>query len=218
MKKKTGKRLILAGVACALLMAAACCYAIFCDNGRLITPMDFSQYQFRLQDLPMLLSFLAVAAYFLVLLFLLARAGLRKPREPITRKINPKLGWLGLFGFFGFLGFYTYPMDGSIFPFTFFLFFGFFGFFYEGKMSNTFMDERYWENQIKAQHTANKITLTIIFLAALFLGQGRLIGSLEYTLIALVVIIALSFALDIFLSQYLLYRWDQKERDEDKED
>ena len=97
MKKKTGKRLILAGVACALLMAAACCYAILCDNGRLIAPMDFSQYPFRLQDLPMLLSFLAVAAYFLVLLFLLARAGLRKPREPITRKINPKLGWLGLF-------------------------------------------------------------------------------------------------------------------------
>ena len=56
-------------------------------------------------------------------------------------------------------------------------------------------------------------------LCALLEKEGiRRDGSLEYTLIALVVIIALSFALDIFLSQYLLYRWDQKERDEDKED
>lgn len=50
-----------------------------------------------------------------------------------TRRLNPKLGLLGFFGFLGFIG-------GA---WTRFVFFGFFGFFYEGKMSNTLMDERF---------------------------------------------------------------------------
>ena len=81
-----------------------------------------------------------------------------------TRTVNPKLGFLGLFGFAGFLGFWTYRVDQTIFPFVFFLFFGFFGFFYEGKMSNTLIDERYKENKMRAQSTANKTALSIIFL------------------------------------------------------
>jgi hypothetical protein len=39
-------------------------------------------------------------------------------------------------------------------------------------MSRTFMDERYQENKIKVHMTANKISLTIIFLAAIVMGQG----------------------------------------------
>lgn len=81
-----------------------------------------------------------------------------------TRTVNPKLGFLGLFGFAGFLGFWTYRVDQTIFPFVFFVFFGFFGFFYEGKMSNTLIDERYKENKMRAQSTANKTALSIIFL------------------------------------------------------
>ena len=81
-----------------------------------------------------------------------------------TRTVNPKLGFLGLFGFAGFLGFWTYRVDQTIFPFVFFMFFGFFGFFYEGKMSNTLIDERYKENKMRAQSTANKTALSIIFL------------------------------------------------------
>ena len=67
-------------------------------------------------------------------------------------------------------------MDKTIFPFVFFMFFGFFGFFYEGKMSNTYIDERYKENKMKAGMTANRIALTIIFLAVLILGQGKFMG------------------------------------------
>lgn len=81
-----------------------------------------------------------------------------------TRTVNPKLGFLGLFGFAGFLGFWTYRVDQTIFPFVFFVFFGFFGFFYERKMSNTLIDERYKENKMRAQSTANKTALSIIFL------------------------------------------------------
>lgn len=100
----------------------------------------------------------------------------------------------------------------------FFMFFGFFGFFYEGKMSNTFMDERYKENKIKAHMTANKIALAIIFVSILFLGQGKLIGNLEYTLIALIIVVALSIALEMFLSEYLLYRYDHDEQFDESEE
>ena len=36
-------------------------------------------------------------------------------------------------------------------------------------------------------------------------------GCLEYTLIALVIVIALSIALELFLSEYLLYHYDHDE-------
>ena len=132
-----------------------------------------------------------------------------------TRTINPKLGFLGLLGFAGFLGFWTYSVDKTIFPFVFFLFFGFF---YEGKMSNTLIDERYKENKMKAQSVANKTSLSIIFLAILILGQGKLMDNLEYTLIALVIVIALSIALEIFLSEYLLYHYDNDEQFDESEE
>ena len=135
-----------------------------------------------------------------------------------TRTINPKLGFLGLLGFAGFLGFWTYSVDKTIFPFVFFLFFGFFGFFYEGKMSNTLLDERFKENKMKAQSVANKTSLTIIFLAILILGQGKLMDNLEYTLIALVIVIALSIALEIFLGEYLLYHYDNDEQFDESEE
>ena len=40
--------------------------------------------------------------------------------------------------------------------------------------------------------------------------QGRFLGKLDYTLIALVIIISCAFAIDIFLSEYLLYRYDHE--------
>lgn len=56
------------------------------------------------------------------------------------------------------------PRRPDHFPLRVFVFFGFFGFFYEGKMSNTLIDERYKENKMRAQSTANKTALSIIFL------------------------------------------------------
>ena len=174
--------------------------------------MDLSEYVFRVQDLPMIISGILITLYVLYLFALLVKAIVTKKKNErtsqSTRLVNPKLGFLGFIGFTGVLGFWTYSIDKTIFPFIFFMFFGFFGFFYEGKMSHTFMDERYKENKLKAHTTANKTALAIIFLALLILGQGKLMGNLEYTLIALIIVIALSIALEVFLNEYLLYRYD----------
>ena len=98
------------------------------------------------------------------------------------------------------------------------MFFGFFGFFYEGKLSNTLMDERYRENQMRARSVASQTALSIIFLATLILGQGRLIGNLEHAFVAYVSVVSLAFALELFLSEFLLYRYDHDELPGESED
>ncbi len=223
MKKNSKRTLIILGVLCALSAALSAWQSITFNNSRLVVPMDFSEYTFRLADLPMILSICFFALYILCLFILLIRAANRKKTGPkstggmapkmaameITRSINPKLGFLGFTGFLGFLGFWSYHVDKSVSPFVFFLFFGFFGFFYEGKMSGTLMDERFKENQIKARLAADKVSISIIFLSILVCGQGKLMGNLEYTLIAILIAITLSLALGQFLSEYLLYRYDR---------
>lgn len=222
MKKVNTKLVISCGAACALLMGASSWHAVKFNHSRLVAPMDFSQYTFQPQDLPMIISIALVILYVLYLFGLLARAIITNKHQTaaaqFTRTMNPKLGYLGFLGFAGLLGFWTYHMDKTIFPFVFFMFFGFFGFFYEGKMSNTFMDERYRENKMKAHMAANKIALSIIFVAMLILGQGKLMGNLEYTLIALITVVAFSIALELFLSEYLLYRYDHDQQFEGSEE
>ena len=163
----------------------------------------------------MLAAILVFVAYIVYLVLLLVRAVLsnrnRARNTQVTRAVDPRLGFLGFLGLLGFGGFWTYLVNGAIFPFVFFLFFGFFGFFYEGKLSNTFMDERYRENRMRASLAANRTALAIIFLATLLLGQGRFLGNLEHTLIAYVIVVSLALALDLFLSEFLLYHYDHDE-------
>ena len=222
MKKNRTRLTIFFGVICILLVAVSSWYTITFNDSRFIVPMELSQYVFRVQDLPMIISGTFLTLYILYLFVLLIRIIIENKRKEITeqstRVLNPKLGFLGLFGFIGFMGFWTYKVDKTIFPFIFFMFFGFFGFFYEGKMSNTFIDERYMENKIKAHMTANKTALSIIFLAVLFLGQGKLMGNLEYTLIAFIIVVSLSIALEVFLSEYLLYHYDHDEQSDESEE
>lgn len=127
-----------------------------------------------------------------------------------TRKLNPKLGFLGFFGFLGFL-----DLPGSWLRF---LFFGFFGFFYEAKMSDTLMDERFRENKNKAQLMALKISFAVIIIALLFLSLGEYFNfmSIEYLYRAAQIMISLSIALAVFLSEYLLYRYDHDEYSADE--
>lgn len=75
-------------------------------------------------------------------------------------------------------------------------------------MSGTFMDERFRENAAHAQLTAYKTTFSITFLALILLCRGKLFGSLEYTLIAVIIVLSLALACGLFLSEYLLYRYD----------
>ena len=65
---------------------------------------------------------------------------------------------------------------------------------------------------------ANRTALSIIFLATLILGQGRLMGGLEHTFIAYVSVVSLALALDLFLSEFLLYRYDHDDPAPDSED
>ena len=197
-------------------------YAITFNDSRLVVPMDFKNYVFEIRDLPMIVSVSLTCVYLValfVMLFIHAGKKQRQAEETgITRKINPKLGCLGVLGFLGFAGFWTYSVDGTVFPFAFFLFFGFFGFYYEGKMSGTFMDERFRENIACAKLKAYKITFGVMLIALIILCQGKLFGNLEYTLIASIITLSLALALGIFLSEYLLYRYDHDDQAEEGEE
>lgn len=216
MKKNKVKNWIGCGVFCVLCLLISSWYAVNFNDSRLVVPMNFDSYEFHIKDLPMIVSILFVCIYafaLLIMFFINTRKEQRQmERTNTTRKLNPKLGFLGLLGFVGFLGFWTYYINGSVFPFAFFLFFGFFGFYYEGKMSGTFMDERFRENAILAQLKAYKITFAIILISLIIFCQGKLWGNLEYTLIAIIIVLSLALAIEIFLSEYLLYRYDHDDQ------
>lgn len=214
-KSKTGIW-IGGGIFCVLLIVIASWYAVTFNESRLVVPMEFANYTFRVKDLPMIAAVLLGCMYCLSLAVMLILSIVKNRRKTVmtntTRSLNPGLGFLGLLGFLGFTGFWTYSVDGSMFPFVFFMFFGFLGFYYEGKMSGTFMDERFRENAARAQLKAYKITFSIIFIALAVFCRGNAFGKVEYTMIAFVIVLSLTLALGIFLSEYLLYRYDYDDR------
>ena len=150
MKNKKSRWLVplLSIGVCVLVSLLAAWSDLTYNSGRLVYPMD-SSYSFQPSDIPMLLALTLDAFCALTLLTLILREAIfRRRREAErrrTRQLNPRLGFLGLFGFCGFLGFLPISELSTYTPFVFFLFFGFFGFFYEGRMSNTLMDERFQE-------------------------------------------------------------------------
>lgn len=222
MKKNKVKLWAGCGIFCIAAMVLSTWYAVTFNDSRLVVPMDFGSYSFIPQDLPMLLSVFLFGLYALALCFLLVRSIRKNKRDTTrtnrTRRVHPRLGFLGLLGFLGFAGFWAYPATGDVSPFLFFLFFGFFGFFYEGKMSGTLMDERFRENAARAQLITYRTTFSITLLALLILCQGKLLGSLEYTLIATIIVLSLTLALGIFLPEYLLYCYDHDDRIEEGEE
>lgn len=80
------------------------------------------------------------------------------------------------------------------------------------------MDERFRENAAKANLKASNLTFSIIFIALIMLGQGKLFGSLEYTFIAVTITLSLALGLRTFLSEYLLYRYDHDDQAEESEE
>ncbi len=132
-----------------------------------------------------------------------------------TRRINPKLGFLGFLGFAGFLGIWSYQASHDTFPFVFFVFFGFFGFFFEGKMSNVLMDERYLENQVKAQLTAFRVGCVLSFLTLFAISRDHPFTTDSSKLVFVTVALSLSLAIVGFLMEFLLYYYDSKDACED---
>ena len=219
MKKNQVKIWVGCGIFCIAAVLLSIWYAVTFNGSRLVAPMDFGSYSFNTKDLPMILSISLTCVYALAL-FIQLFTSIGKSKKDIaktnmTHRVNPKLGFLGLLGFLGFAGFWSYPARGDFSPFVFFLFFGLFGFFYEGKMSGIFMDERFRENAARAQLNTYKITFSITLIALVILCQGRLFGSLEYTLIATIIVLSLTLALGIFLPEYLLYRYDHDDQMEE---
>lgn len=215
---KRNKLMIGLGIICLLLSAISSWYAVNYNEARLVAPMDFSEYSFRVQDLPMIFSVTLLILYFFAVMILIirtTRANRKAAQEKqVTRRVNSKWGLMGFFGFLGFAGFWSYSMDKAVYPFVFFIFFGFFGFFFEGRMSNTFIDERYKENKQKADLAALKIGFGIIYMIVFaigFLGHGRLMENLDYVLIAVIILLAFTIGLTMFLSEYLLYRYDHED-------
>ncbi|MDE7178432.1 MAG: DUF3796 domain-containing protein [Lachnospiraceae bacterium] len=196
-------KIVMPGILCIFFLAASIWYSVRYNESRLIVPTDLETYQFSPKDLPMMCSIVMTIVYGCYLLVCVRKTGIQQKKNVLktnrTRKLNPKLGLLGFLGFLGFTEGWAY-----------FVFWGFFGFFYEAKMSDTLMDERFRENKIKAQLMALKAAFGVIIAAFLFLDLGEyfMIMSIEHLLVGGQILIALSIALAIFLSEYLLYRYD----------
>lgn len=83
-------------------------------------------------------------------------------------------------------------------------------------MSNTLMDERFRENKNRAQLMALKAAFTVIIIALFFILVGESFMGIESLFNMVYILIALSIALAIFLSEYLLYRYDHDEYSSDE--
>ena len=214
MNKKSMFRWLTAGGAVLLIVLLSCAYSIVENESRLVAPMDFSTYQFRIQDLPMLIAIPLLIVYILALivrLFLALKQQRLQDQPGYTRRVDPRFGLFGFFGFLGFLGFYSYASQRVIFPFFFFVFFGFFGFYYEGKMSGTLAVEMFEEHRVKAQLKAYKVGMSLIFAILWLVGFGLFNRQLDYAAIYLTIGISLAYAVTLFLSEYLLYRYEHQE-------
>lgn len=199
MKHSTLKNIVLPGIFCAACLGASVWYSVVFNHSRLIAPTDFSTYVFRVQDLPLMLACILCAAYLIWLFVRGFQHAQQQKSSATTRTIDPR------FGFWGCWASGSTRRPGKFFPLRSFCSLAFSGSFFEGKMSHTLMDERYTENRAKAQLTAAKTALSIIFVAVILLAQGR--GG-DAVLIALLIVLSLTLALYLFLSEYLLYRYD----------
>ena len=188
------KRLVIGAVVCALCLAAACTQAVLFNDARWVEPMDLSTYTYQPGDLPML-------------------AARRAPNDTpgYTRRLSPWWGLCGVFGFIGFLGFWTWPTTGEIFPFVFFIFFGMSGLYFEGKLSHTMADEMYWEHKRAADAKAYKIGFQLLFVVLWLAGLGLFSRRVEWCAVFMLIACSLIYALVLFLSSYLLYRYERGE-------
>ena len=184
--KKNWKGILLIGVVLAEVLAVG--FDMVFNEGRIVQPVDLDTYVFRGTDLPLIA---ATAALVCCVLFLMIRSLVINFRnggtaeKGVTRKLSPKFGWLGFFGFFGF--------------------------FYEAKMSCTLMDERFKEEQSRAQLVSYKTGFGLLWAVAWFVGlTGGRIG-IDHVALIFSVASSLIIGLVLFLNSYLLYKYDTEE-------
>ena len=78
MNRKSMTRWLIAGGLVLAVMLASCAYSVLYNESRWVAPMDLSTYQFRIQDLPMLIAVPLFAVYILGLGFRLFQAARRQ--------------------------------------------------------------------------------------------------------------------------------------------
>lgn len=213
MNKKKMKNLILGGSIIILMLFASVGYSVLFNDSRLVEPTNLSTYSFIIQDTPMLVSGLLLFGYVIYLVIEITKVLFKQKTIDTnhTRIISSKLGYLGFFGFLGFLGFWTFSIDKTIFPFFFFVFFGFSSFFYEGKLSNVLKDELFKENETKATIQSYKTGFTLMFIMIWLIGMGLFKRNTEWAAIFMIITVSCIYALILFLSKYLLYKYETQD-------
>ncbi|RGS69247.1 DUF3796 domain-containing protein [Dorea formicigenerans] len=231
MSKKQIKKNIFMGVGCALLLIVGTIYSLLYNNGRWVKNMDMSEYVFSYKDIPMLVigALIALYAIYIVIICFKNVFSKNSREKRYSRTISPYWGFCGMFGFLGFGGFWTYYKFGEIFPFVgfggfwtyykfgeifpfaFFIFFGFFSFFFEGKLSHILEDELFQENKRKAQLEAYKIGFKLLFVVIWLMAIGMFSRNVEWCAMFMLISVSLIYALVLFLSNYLLYRYEKRE-------
>ncbi|MEE0510460.1 MAG: DUF3796 domain-containing protein [Peptococcaceae bacterium] len=217
--KKTRRRLIIGALVVIVLSLLGTAYALAFNNGRFVHTMDLSAYTFQAKDLSMLIPgalLFCYVIYFLIVIWshvikLMFTKEPSKDGRQYSRTVSPRFGWLGFCGFFGFAGFWTYANTGQIYPFFFFIFFGFFGVLFEGKLSHTLEDELFQENRRRAELKAYRIGFVLIYVVILLVGLGLFQRNIEWCAVFMLAAISLIYGLIIFLSNYLLYRYERME-------
>lgn len=217
--KKTIRRLILGAIVTIALLLLGVAYSLAFNDGRWVYIMDLSTYVFQPQDLAMLIPgalIFCYVIYFLIAIWshvvrLMFRPEPSEDGRRYSRTVSPRFGWCGLFGFLGFGGFWTYAEFGQIFPFIFFVFFGFFGLFFEGRLSHTLEDELFQENRRRAELKAYRIGFALLFIVIWLMGMGFLSRNVEWCAVFMLASMSLIYGLVLFLSNYLLYRYERME-------
>lgn len=210
--KRNWRGIVLMGFILAEFLAAG--FDVVFNGSRIVKPIDFGSYVFRGSDLPLMAVTVGFVCYVVYLVVRMVAANFRKGGtavKGVTRKLNPKYGWFGFFGFVGFVGIPAYMIQGQVWPFFFFVFFGFFGFFYEAKMSCTLMDERFKEEQTRAQLVSYKTGFGLLWAVAWFMGMAGSHIGITYVALIFTVSSSLIIALVLFLNSYLLYKYDTEE-------
>lgn len=90
-------------------------------------------------------------------------------------------------------------------------FLAFSAFFFEGKLSHTLEDELFLENKRKAEINAYKVGFKLLFIVIWLMAIGMFSRNVEWCAIFMLISVSLIYALVIFLSNYLLYRYEKGE-------
>lgn len=206
------KKVAMLGIVIFVTLIACSSYSLNYNEGRIVLPMDYSNYTFQIKDISMWLAIALMIAYVFYVVALIISATLKRQREDgnYTRRIDARFGYFGFAGFLGFIGFYTYYQFNYYAPFAFFMFFGFFGFFYEAKLAHLYKDERYLQNADKARAQATTFGFSLIFLLLIFICMGDA-NHINIAFPLMLISISIICGLTIFLNEYLLYKYDSEE-------